>query len=117
MKKRTGCQDFSLRMILIKSGCTLWLISLILLLWPASAAASGANPEGPATKVTSAPATVIQKITVSGTVTTVSDNLPLPAASVVEKGTLNATSTDVNGAFTLTVSGEQAVLVVYVSLA
>src|SRR5512133_343723 len=112
MKKRTGCQDFSLRMILIKSGCTLWLISLILLLWPASAAASGANPEGPATKVSSAPVTVIQKITVSGTVTTISDNLPLPAASVVEKGTLNATSTDVNGAFTLTVSGEQAVLVV-----
>ena len=112
MKKRTGCQDFSLRTILIKSGYTLWLISLILLLWPASATASGADPEGPATKVSSVPASVLQKLTVSGTVTTLSDGLPLPAASVVEKGTLNATSTDVNGGFTLTVSGEQAVLVV-----
>ena len=112
MKKRTGCQDFSLRMILMKSGHTLWLISLILLLLPVNAEASAVNPEGPATKVSSVPASVIQKLTVSGTVTTLSDNLPLPAASVVEKGTLNATSTDVNGAFTLTVSGEQALLVV-----
>ena len=39
-----------------------------------------------------------------GTVTTLSDGMALPAASVVEKGTLNAASTDINGNFTLTVS-------------
>jgi len=53
-----------------------------------------------------------QKITVSGTVYSKSDGMPLPGASVVEKGTLNATSTDQSGQFNLTVAGERSVLVI-----
>ncbi len=112
MKKRTGCQDLASNIILIKSGQLLWLISLILFLWPANVVASDAKSESPANKESTVTVNAIQRLTVNGIVTTLSDNLPLPSASVVEKGTLNATSTDVNGAFTLTVSGEQAVLVV-----
>ncbi len=112
MKKRTGCQDLSSHMILIKAGQLLWLISLIFFLWPADAVASDANSQAPANKESVVTVNTVQRLTVSGIVTTLSDNLPLPSASVVEKGTLNATSTDVNGAFTLTVSGEQAILVV-----
>jgi hypothetical protein len=41
-----------------------------------------------------------------------SDGLPLPGASVVEKGTLNATTTDQAGRFSILVAGENSVVVV-----
>ncbi|WP_178987780.1 SusC/RagA family TonB-linked outer membrane protein [Winogradskyella schleiferi] len=50
--------------------------------------------------------------TVTGKVISASDNMPLPGASVVEKGTSNGTQTDFDGAFTLDVVNESAVLVV-----
>jgi len=53
-----------------------------------------------------------QTIQVSGTVTSAADNMPLPGASVLVKGTTNGTSTDFDGKFTITVTNLDAVLVV-----
>lgn len=43
-----------------------------------------------------------------GTVRSASDNAPLPGANIVEVGTTNGTATDLQGRFTLTVSGPNA---------
>ncbi|MBJ6368072.1 SusC/RagA family TonB-linked outer membrane protein [Snuella sedimenti] len=48
---------------------------------------------------------------VSGVVTG-NNGEPLPGASIVEKGTANGTSTDFDGKYTLSVSGENAILVI-----
>lgn len=48
---------------------------------------------------------------VSGVVISGEDNLPLPGASVLVKGTTNGTVTDIDGKFTLSVSGPSDVLV------
>lgn len=50
--------------------------------------------------------------TVTGTVISSEDNLPLPGASVVIKGTIIGTSTDLDGLFTLEVPADAATLVV-----
>lgn len=52
-----------------------------------------------------------EDFTVTGTVLDELD-VPLPGASVVEKGTTNGTSTDFDGNYTLSVSGPNAVLVI-----
>ncbi len=49
---------------------------------------------------------------VSGTVVSASDNVPLPGASVMVKGTNNGTSTDFDGKFNLNVSNSNAILVI-----
>ncbi len=49
--------------------------------------------------------------TITGTVTDVSDNSPLPGVNVVVKDTNNGTITDVDGKYTLEVSADNAVLV------
>lgn len=54
---------------------------------------------------------VIQHKEVKGLVTNGS-GLPLPGASIVEKGTTNGTQTDFDGEFALSVSDENAVLVI-----
>ncbi|MBO75051.1 MAG: SusC/RagA family TonB-linked outer membrane protein [Flavobacteriales bacterium] len=48
---------------------------------------------------------------VSGTVTAAEDGLGLPGVTVVEKGTQNATFSDIDGNFTLPVSGDPVTLV------
>ncbi|MDH3245720.1 MAG: carboxypeptidase-like regulatory domain-containing protein, partial [Saprospiraceae bacterium] len=48
---------------------------------------------------------------ISGTVTS-EDGEPLIGVNVVEKGTVNGASTDLDGNFTLTVAGESSVLVI-----
>lgn len=50
-----------------------------------------------------------QTITVSGTVVD-TDGLPVPGAAVIEKGTSNGTTTDLDGRFSLAVSGPEAFL-------
>ena len=50
------------------------------------------------------------QITVTGTVTSAQDGNPLPGVNVLEKGTLNGTSTDADGNYEITVSTEDAVL-------
>ncbi len=52
---------------------------------------------------------VVAQDTVTGTVTD-AQNVPLPGASVLEKGTSNGTTTDFDGNFTIEVAEENAVL-------
>jgi TonB-linked SusC/RagA family outer membrane protein len=49
--------------------------------------------------------------TVTGKVISMIDNAPMPGVSVIIKGTNNGTASDANGAFSLSVSGPDAVLV------
>lgn len=51
-----------------------------------------------------------QAIKISGKVTDVNGN-PVPAVNVIEKGTKNAVQTDFDGAFTISVSSNQSVLI------
>ena len=55
---------------------------------------------------------LMAQTTMKGKVLSGSDNMPLPGASVIEKGTTNGTQTDFDGAFTLNVSNESSVIVV-----
>ena len=50
------------------------------------------------------------QITVTGTVTSSEDGLGLPGAAVVEKGTINGTTTDINGKYKIIVSSESSLL-------
>ncbi len=54
--------------------------------------------------------------TVTGTVTD-QDGIPLPGASVVEKGTLNGTTTDFNGNFTIDVADDAVLEISYIGYA
>jgi len=49
-------------------------------------------------------------VTIKGVVKSGSDNLTMPGVSVVELGTQNGTITDINGNYSITVSGSNAVL-------
>ncbi len=51
-----------------------------------------------------------QQFTVSGTVISGDDQLPMIGANVLEKGTLNGTTTEVDGSFRLEVASAEAVL-------
>ncbi|MBJ6368789.1 SusC/RagA family TonB-linked outer membrane protein [Snuella sedimenti] len=53
----------------------------------------------------------IQQITVKGTITDAS-GMPLPGASILEKGTSNGAQSDFDGNFTLNVSSDDVVLVI-----
>lgn len=55
---------------------------------------------------------VYGQVNVSGTVTSVDDNAPLPGATVMESGTTNGVVSDVDGNYTITVSGQDAVVVI-----
>ena len=55
---------------------------------------------------------LMAQTTMKGKVLSGSDNMPLPGASVIEKGTTNGTQTDFDGAFALNVSSESSVIVV-----
>jgi|TARA_B110000091_G_scaffold125880_1_gene135223 TonB-linked SusC/RagA family outer membrane protein len=54
---------------------------------------------------------VNQEFKLTGTVLD-ADGIPLPGASIIEKGTTNGTETDFDGNFSLTVSDENAILVI-----
>jgi len=49
---------------------------------------------------------------ISGQITDISDNMSIPGVNVIEKGTTNGTSTDIDGNFTLRVSGPNAIIVI-----
>ncbi len=53
----------------------------------------------------------LQEVNVKGMVTSAMDGQPMAGVNVVEKGTLNGTVTDMNGEFSINVSGPEAVLV------
>ena len=50
--------------------------------------------------------------TITGTVLSAEDNMPLPGASVIVKGTTNGASTDFDGNFSLTVSNSATILTI-----
>lgn len=52
-----------------------------------------------------------QDITITGTVTSVEDESGLPGVNVIVKGTSNGTVTDIEGKYSLNVSGEEPILV------
>ncbi|MEX0313712.1 MAG: TonB-dependent receptor [Allomuricauda sp.] len=53
----------------------------------------------------------VQSITITGSVTD-TNGTPLPGANIVEKGTANGTQTDFDGNFSISVSDENAILVI-----
>ncbi|NRD20666.1 TonB-dependent receptor [Winogradskyella eckloniae] len=55
---------------------------------------------------------VLAQTTIKGKVVSGADNMPLPGASVIEKGTTNGTQTDFDGRFTLEVSSDASVITV-----
>ncbi|WP_299274753.1 mucoidy inhibitor MuiA family protein [uncultured Psychroserpens sp.] len=54
--------------------------------------------------------------TVSGVVTSTNDGLPLPGATVIEKGTTNGTQTDFDGNYSLQTAGGQELVFSYVGM-
>ncbi len=74
------------------------------LLFPAS---MSVHADGPAKANTAAS----QELLIKGVVKSATDDQPLPGVNILEKGTLNGTVTDVNGRYSLTVSGGDAILV------
>lgn len=56
--------------------------------------------------------TIQQTITLKGSVATAADNLPLPGATVLEKGTTNGVVTTFEGDFTIDVKNRDAILVI-----
>ncbi len=58
------------------------------------------------------PIWLLAQTTISGKVTEAGTNLPLPGASVNERGTTNATQTDIEGKFTLKVTRANTKLVI-----
>ena len=50
--------------------------------------------------------------TIQGTVTSSSDGMPLPGANILEKGTTNGVQTDFDGNYSITVSSNDAILVI-----
>lgn len=54
--------------------------------------------------------------TISGTVTTAADNMPLPGVTVIEKGTSNGTTTDFDGNYELEVGSDAVLVFSYVGM-
>lgn len=52
-----------------------------------------------------------QQKTITGTVISATDNLPIPGVNVVEKGTSNGVTTDFDGNYSINISGENAIIV------
>ena len=57
-----------------------------------------------------------QQVQISGVVKSAVDNLPLPGASVIIKGTVTGTTTDINGKYTLKASPKQVLVYSFVGL-
>ncbi|MBE0675335.1 MAG: SusC/RagA family TonB-linked outer membrane protein, partial [Bacteroidales bacterium] len=91
------------------------ILTLVLLMGNTLAGVGQYGMQSEAAVLPSSAGTAIQqqqRVVVTGTVTGKSDNLPLPGVTIVEKGTTTgAAITNSNGEFTITVSGENAVLV------
>ncbi|MFA5972795.1 MAG: TonB-dependent receptor [Lentimicrobiaceae bacterium] len=57
-----------------------------------------------------------QQVQISGTVKSTTDNLPLPGASVVIKGTVTGTTTDIDGKYSLKASPNQVLVFSFIGL-
>ncbi len=116
MKKKSTTYGISFRRNLICQSHLLWLMILLIMLGSFEAFATDkANDlkEDKKQGTTKTEQAAPQKLVVTGKIISLFDNLPLPGATVYEKGlTVNATTTNKDGEFTLTVSGENAILVI-----
>ncbi len=119
MKRRLTFQCFSSGQTLNKLGQIAWLTTVMILLQTFQVSASISNlihdssDKDKVSEERTLNLSFQQKVVVSGTILLASDNLPLPGATILEKGSsMNATMSDKDGKFTLTVSGEQAVLTI-----
>jgi TonB-linked SusC/RagA family outer membrane protein len=115
MKKRLTCKSFSIRSRVIKVCSSVWILTFFILQFSlgVSAATSTDNDLYSVKEKELNAAVQQQKIAVSGTVISSTDNMPLPGATILEKGSaMNATTSDKDGRFLLTVSGQKAVLVI-----
>ena len=61
-------------------------------------------------------ATFAQSRTISGTVTSATDGLPLPGANVIVKGTSNGVQTDFDGNYSISASNGQTLVFSYLGL-
>ncbi len=57
-----------------------------------------------------------QEVTISGVITSSEDGLPVPGASVVQKGTSNGTITDFDGKYQLKVPRGSVVVVSFIGM-
>jgi len=57
-----------------------------------------------------------QEVQISGVVKSAADNLPLPGASVIIKGTVTGTTTDINGQYTIKASPKQVLVFSFVGM-
>jgi TonB-linked SusC/RagA family outer membrane protein len=57
-----------------------------------------------------------QEVQISGIVKSAADNLPLPGASVVIKGTVTGTTTDINGKYTIKASPKQVLVYSFIGM-
>ena len=57
-----------------------------------------------------------QQVQISGVVKSAADNLPLPGASVIIKGTVTGTTTDINGKYSMKASPKQVLVFSFVGL-
>ena len=55
---------------------------------------------------------VSSQLEIKGRVITANDKLPLPGASIIEKGTMNGVVTDFNGEFSISITNKNATLVI-----
>ncbi|MBU1011408.1 MAG: TonB-dependent receptor [Bacteroidetes bacterium] len=113
MKKRLTYQSFSFRKGAIKLCHSAWLLTLAVFLLSIQVSASSTTyGESSFMEDESLnPMTSQQKIVVTGTIISAFDKLALPGATIIEKGVpLNGTTSNIDGKFTLAVSGENAIL-------
>src|SRR6056297_2096320 len=61
-------------------------------------------------------ASFAQSRTITGTVTSVTDGLPLPGANVIVKGTTNGVQTDFDGNYSISASNGQTLVFSYLGL-
>ncbi len=117
MKKITLCQDFRFLNDLLKPVHYFRLLTLLILLWsnPTSASFSGAEEsllkEDKNSSAMNFSLASQQINIVRGTVTSLSDNKPIPGVTVQVKGTTIGTATDVSGEFNLTVPAGKTVVI------
>ncbi|MGM0529094.1 MAG: SusC/RagA family TonB-linked outer membrane protein [Bacteroidota bacterium] len=57
-----------------------------------------------------------QQVTVTGNVTSSDDGLPIPGVTILEKGTSNGTTTDVDGNYSITVSSDATLVFSFVGM-
>ena len=59
---------------------------------------------------------VSAQVTVTGTVTSADDGMPIPGVNIVEKGTAHGTITDANGTYSLEVPADASLMFSFIGM-